>query len=76
MAFFRNEEELSVYISSDPSSQEWIGYYQTFPEDNDIYETVDGEKAIFLKWDIEAGEPSSNERRCVKMKPQTLQRYN
>ena len=67
LAFFRNKREYDSFLSSvSHNSDEWIGYYQIYPENNDLYNTVDGEKAIWTKWDSK--EPNSKDEQCVEVK--------
>ncbi|CAG5079179.1 Oidioi.mRNA.OKI2018_I69.PAR.g9191.t1.cds [Oikopleura dioica] len=70
LAFFRDENEFSIFKNArHDNNEEWIGYHQKYPNNNDIYETVDGEEAIFFNWDKSSGEPSSADEQCVKIKP-------
>jgi len=67
LTFFINKEELDDYSNKYRVNEEheWVGYTQKFPDDNDLYETADGEDARFMNW--EASEPNNKNEHCVEL---------
>ncbi|CBY30808.1 unnamed protein product [Oikopleura dioica] len=69
LTFFINKEEFDEYITNqrENAADEWIGYIQKFPDNNNLYTTVDGEDARFLKWADDPDEPNNKDTHWVEL---------